>query len=175
MAIVFILGIALQSIVGAGSFGGGGSGSGANVGEQINILPSGHLPRGQTFDSYTSTPPTSGPHWAQLNPDAPVSCGIYDEELRDEQIVHNLEHGNVVISHNLTDPQQLAELEAAAKDLPGRNRWLVMRPYLGLEVGEVAITSWGWLQMFDGVDPEGLRDFYEAHFDTIAPESVDCS
>ena len=175
MAIVFIMGIALQSIVGAGGGGGGSSGSGALVGDQVSLLPATHILREENFGDYNSTPPTSGPHWDQRNPDAPVRCGIYDEQLLDEQIVHNLEHGNVVISHNLTDPGQLDELETVAKGLPGRNRWLVMRSYLGLNVGQVAIAAWGWLQTFDGVDPEGLEEFYNAHFNSHGPESVVCS
>ena len=97
------------------------------------------------------------------------------KQLLDEQIVHNLEHGNVVISHNLTDPGQLDELEAVAKGLPGRNRWLVMHSYLGLNVGQVAIAAWGVVaKTFDGVDPEGLEEFYNAHFNSHGPESVVC-
>ena len=174
MAIVFIMGIALQSIVGAGGQGGASSGTGEDVGEFFAALPSGHLPRGATFGEYTSFPPTSGPHWnVQSNPDTPVPCGIYDVELADEQVVHNMEHGHVVISHNLTDPEQIADLEAIAKDLPADNRWMVMRPYSRIDEGEVVITAWEWLQRFDGVDSDGLRDFYGAH-NGNGPEFVPC-
>ncbi len=148
-------------------------GNAASVGESYPILPPVHLAPGQTFDEYSSTPPTSGPHWSQRDPDAPVACGIYDEGLFDEQVVHNLEHGHVIISHNLTNPEQIDELEAAAKNLPRDEQWLVVRPYSALEEGIVAITAWGWLQRFEGVDTEGLDEFYEAHLSN-GPEFIPC-
>ena len=149
------------------------AGSGAAVGEEHLITDSEHLSRDVSFSGYSTSPPTSGPHWNQRNPDAPISCGIYDEELRDEQTTHNLEHGNILISYNLSDPEVISELEDAARDLPGRNRWLVMRPYSLIPEGEIAMTAWGWLQRFDSVDPEGMKSFYEAHFGN-GPEFINC-
>ena len=47
---------------------------------------------------YNSNPPASGPHWSVgTAPVAPVAPGFYDEALRTEQWVHNLEHGTVVL------------------------------------------------------------------------------
>lgn len=38
-------------------------------------------------------PPTSGPHAS------PVSWGVYDKEVRDDQAIHNMEHGGVFVSY----------------------------------------------------------------------------
>lgn len=38
-------------------------------------------------------PPTSGAH---ANP---ISWGVYDTEVRDDQLVHNMEHGGIYISY----------------------------------------------------------------------------
>ena len=38
-------------------------------------------------------PPTSGPHAS------PVSWGVYDTEVRDDQAIHNMEHGGVFVSY----------------------------------------------------------------------------
>jgi hypothetical protein len=143
------------------------------VGEQHPITDSEHLDRDVTFTGYSTIPPTSGRHWSQRNPDAPIACGIYDEEIRDEQTTHNLEHGVILISYNLTDPQMISELEDAAKALPSRNRWLVMRPYSLIPEGEIAMTAWGWLERFHTVEPEAMKEFYEAHFGN-GPEFIPC-
>ncbi|MDZ4284196.1 MAG: DUF3105 domain-containing protein, partial [Patescibacteria group bacterium] len=43
-------------------------------------------------DPYTSNPPTSGPHY----PDA-IKAGVYDEPVAEEYLVHNMEHGHVIL------------------------------------------------------------------------------
>ena len=125
--------------------------------------PSNHIPGDQSFTKYSTTPPTSGPHWSLRSPSAPAPCEIYDTEIRDERIVHNMEHGHIVVNHNLQDPQQVADLEQAVRDISTWRLWLIVRPYSKIEPGEVAIASWGWLQRFQGVDAQGIRDFYDAH------------
>ena len=173
LAAAIIFSLVASSIFTTGGSQSTDSGSGASVGESHPITDSEHLQRDVSFTGYSTTPPTSGRHWSQRNPDAPIACGIYDEELRDEQVTHNLEHGVIVISYNLSDSQMISELKDAAKDLPSYNRWLVMRPYSKIPEGEIAMTAWGWLQRFDEVDPEEMKEFYEAHFGN-GPEFINC-
>ena len=90
-----------------------------------------HVPEGQ-FVSYSTTPPTSGPHWSQ-----PANCGLYDEPVPDARIVHNLEHGNVVISYNLPDEEEAERFRQIAEDLPGLGIWGVVRPYTSIESGDL--------------------------------------
>ena len=147
------------------------------VGQRIALLDSFHINRGGAYLQYNSVPPTSGPHWGATH-DNPrdtgwARCGIYDEELPDEQILHNLEHGQAIISHNLTDQAEIDRLEDIARDLPDRRNWLIVRPYSKINEGEVAVTSWGWLDRFQGVDEDRIRAFYDAHVNK-APESVSC-
>ncbi|MBD2449999.1 DUF3105 domain-containing protein [Nostoc sp. FACHB-152] len=52
-----------------------------------------------TYNSNNSNPPTSGPHYPY-----PAAWGIYVYPPADEFLVHNLEHGGVIISYN---PQQI--------------------------------------------------------------------
>ena len=56
-----------------------------------------HIDLGEQHESYNNDPPTSGPHYVQ-----PAQAGFYDEALPDEQLVHNLEHGYIVIWYNCT-------------------------------------------------------------------------
>ncbi len=170
VAVLVIGSFVAQGFIGTGG-GGGTSGTGAAVGEQIALLPAIHIPQGDPFDRYNSSPPTSGSHWAT----GWARCGIYDNEddVLDERIVHNMEHGQVIISYNLTDEVEIERLINIAKDLPSRRSWLIMRPYSGITPGEVAITSWGWLDRFDGVQEDRIREFYDAHVNN-GLESVSC-
>ena len=149
------------------------------MGQRIAVLRGIHINRGETSTRYNSVPPTSGPHWGATNDnpqDRPwARCGIYDEDLPDEQVLHNMEHGQVIISYNLTDEAEIERLKDIARDLPGRRNWIIMRSYSQIAEGEVAITSWGWLDKFVGVDEERIRAFYDAHVNKApAPESVSC-
>ena len=163
IAILVIGSFVLSSFVGSSGGGGGSSGgTGDAIGEQVILLPAIHIPEGASFTRYNSVPPTSGSHWVT----GWARCGIYDDadEVPDERIVHNMEHGQVIISYNLTDEAEIDRLKDIAKDLPSRRSWMIMRPYSQIPAGNVAITSWGWIQSFDGVDEAGIRDFYGAHF-----------
>ena len=147
-------------------------------GETVPLMPiifdpSNHIPVGATFDGeYYSIPPTSGPHW-ETNW---ASCGIHEEELPDEQITHNMEHGQVIISYNLSDNDDVEELREIAQSLPGRRSWMVMRPYSKIDQGRIALTTWGWKDEFSISEftEERVRSFYNAHRDTSPVESVPC-
>ena len=173
-ATMIIGSFALSSFVGTGgsSAGAGASGLVEGVGTSVPIMASDHIPVDQTV-SYSTTPPTSGPHWP---PGEQARCGIYDEEMPDEQIVHNLEHGNVVISYNLPDPEEADNLIEVAKDLPGLSRWGIVRPYSKIEPGTVAMTAWGIIDGFQGVDEARMRIFFETYAGYRgAPEFVPCN
>lgn len=48
-------------------------------------------------------PPTSGPH---ANP---LSGGVYDTEVRDDQVIHNMEHGGIYVSYQPSLPKAQIE------------------------------------------------------------------
>src|SRR5574337_1184611 len=73
------------------------------TGEDVPIQGANHIPVGQPHEPYNSNPPTSGPHYA-----TPAEAGFYDAAPPDEQLVHDLEHGYVIIWYNcsqLSDSQ----------------------------------------------------------------------
>jgi hypothetical protein len=53
---------------------------------------------------YNSYPPTSGPHFPP-GPKAPAVWGIYDTPIDETALVHNLEHGGVVVQYGSDVPQ----------------------------------------------------------------------
>lgn len=145
-----------------------------DIGQRVILLNSPHIPAGDVSTArYNSIPPTSGPHWATNW----AACGIYDseEELPDSRIVHNLEHGQIIIHYNLLDDAEIDRLENLAKDLPGRRNWLIMRPYNQIGEGQIALTAWGWLDKFDyeELDKERLESFYNGHKNN-GPETIPC-
>ncbi|MFQ5860294.1 MAG: DUF3105 domain-containing protein, partial [Dehalococcoidia bacterium] len=97
-------------------------------GERIPVLRAPHVPTGQTVETYNSVPPTSGPHW-----DTPAPWGIYQEELPDEQVVHNVEHGGVVFNYNTEDTQVIQQLEELVLGLPNSPCFLLTQPYSRIE------------------------------------------
>ncbi len=129
------------------------------------------LSRVQTYDiadnahsdddlAYPQTPPAGGPH-------APVwlECGVYDVPVRDENAVHDLEHGTVWITY---DPALPTRDVAALVDLLPQNG--IMSPYDDLP-GAVVVTVWGAQLTLDRArDPRlglFLEEYGEGH---TAPE-----
>ena len=97
--------IALAFIVSLfiGSIPLGNIGRSAPDGPGIRIDDQGapHVVPGVDHASYNSIPATSGWHYAQ--PLAPVRWGIHDEPLIDEVLLHNMEHGYVIVHYNCPD------------------------------------------------------------------------
>ena len=110
--------------------------------------------------TYPQDPPAGGAH-------APVwlDCGVYDVPVRDENAVHDLEHGTVWITH---DPDLSADdVDALADQLPGNG---IMSPREGLP-SPVVVTVWGAQLQLDGADDERLALFLEEYGDGhTAPE-----
>lgn len=118
--------------------------------------------RAHTADdvTYPQTPPAGGVH-------APVwlACGVYDEPVREENAVHDLEHGTVWITH---DPDlDAADLRALADELPDNG---IMSPRDDLP-SPVVVTVWGAQLQLDGADDRRLGLFLEEYGDGhTAPE-----
>ena len=139
------------------------------IGQPVPIRQSvSHVPEGKKV-GYSDAPPTSGEHWSR-----PASCGFYTEDLPDERIVHNLEHGNIVVSYNFTNPAQVTGLRDALEDIELFDDWGVARPYDRIADGQVAIAAWGHLHTMNGGSPGELALFFEALAGVNGPERFTC-
>lgn len=100
---------------------------------------------------YPQSPPVGGPH-------APVwlDCGVYDEPVRDENVVHDLEHGTVWIAY---DPEAGVDVDAIAEVLPQDG---IISPYDGLGA-PVVVTVWGRQLALDGADDPRLELFIDTY------------
>ena len=173
------------------NFGGSGTGSADGyvdgIGEQLTVAASrDHFPDTVNItavnpDGYT-VPPTSGQHWNGW-----VQCGFYRELVPDERIVHNMEHGNIIVHYNLADDAQIDELASAFDAIGLTNLWGVARPYQPgddlFPEGSISLTTWGvrdtWnvRQVDDannyqiiGIDKERIERFFEAYAGKLGPE-----
>ena len=107
-----------------------------------------------------------------------TEAGFYDETLLDEQLVHNLEHGYVVIWYNCTGLEESAcetfktQIRGVMSQAGGvgvsSTTKLIAMPRLSLP-GPIAATSWGRLYQPDTFNPDELLVFIKA-FRNKAPE-----
>lgn len=114
---------------------------------------------------YETLPPPGGPHdpcW--------VPWGIYDQPIRTERWVHNLEHGGLVFLYDCPEgcDDEVAALTAFVQSLPAGRA--VMAPYAEMD-RRIAALSWGVRMTTDCVDTVALQAFYDANV-AHAPENV---
>jgi hypothetical protein len=106
----------------------------ANLSEvrQYHELDPTHVAPGEEVD-YPQSPPVGGNH-------APMwlECGVYDQELPEEYVVHDLEHGAIWITYR-GDDLDSGDIERLAGHLPDNG---LMSPYDGQDA-PVVITAWG--------------------------------
>ena len=170
IAVLVISSFAFASFSGGGGSSETGNASGyvSGVGIEVEIEGSTHVEEGETI-SYTTSPPASGNHWP-----VPAPCGFYTDPIPDERAVHNMEHGNIVVSYNLPAEEDVSALRDAVNDI-GLNRvWGVSRPYSGIEPGQIVLNTWGVMDSFSGVDKDRIGTFFETYSGVMGPERIPC-
>lgn len=161
-------------------FGGGAS---ANAGQIFADDGNAHVTVGTTCrspeapcgqDPYSSLPATSGPHW---DPSGIANWGVYSTPQNETQLIHNLEHGGIVIWY---DPERL-ETEGidaltqyvnaqTSSGISGRYKF-ILTPWGGDEElpTPIAVTAWRYLLELEEADAGAINDFARAHYGR-APE-----
>ena len=122
----------------------------------------GHLPS-CTVGAYSSTPPTSGCH----DP-APVNWGVYQSPVSTQQLIHNLEHGGIVIWYepDAVTGDDLDELTSYVNSQISGNRFkVILVPWEGEDFGHpIAVTAWRHLLYLDEVSLDAIRGFTDEHY-----------
>ena len=114
-------------------------------------------------------PPTSGHHWPRW-----AKCGFYETELPDELVVHNMEHGNIVISYNLINQKDIDSLKKSFSDISLSEFWGVARFYSRIPKGQISLSTWGVTDSFTDIDTPRIRRFFEAYHGILGPEKIPC-
>jgi len=129
--------------------------------EELPVEGVNHVPVGQNVD-YQTNPPASGNHWPQ-----PANWGFYADELPDEQVVHNLEHGGIWITHRFLSEEEVEKLRGIAN----RNRGSVIVTPRALNDDRVVVTSWGRMMKLNDVDPTLIQKYIDT-FKNNSPEPL---
>jgi hypothetical protein len=147
-----------------------GGGTATRVGERQVDDGGGHIADGTVGGPYSSVPATSGPHWGST-----AEWGVYTDASPaiQSQVIHNLEHGGIVIWYQ---PTQLdaASVQALADYVRQQVRTAKYKVLLSPWTGEdfdhpIAVTSWNWLLYQDELDLDQVRAYLDDHYQE-APE-----
>lgn len=126
-------------------------------GERFRSQGNVHVALGTETPAYNSNPPTSGWHTPYL-----ASWGSYDTIQEDQELIHNMEDGGVIIWYQNGTPeennQQIIELEAIAQGY----RRVVIAPRDDMDSPYI-LTAWQRMQKFDTLDVEGMRHFIDTY------------
>ena len=128
---------------------------------------------GEDHGPYTTTPPTSGPHYV-----ISADWGIHTEQILDEVQVRNLAGGGVLIQYrpDLSNEtrSRLRQLVAGLRE-SGTHCRLALAPYEGLST-PIVLTAWQRIDSLKEFDEERIRAFIAAHIEK-GPEvgQVGCS
>ena len=102
-------------------------------------------------------PPTSGAH---ANP---VSWGVYDTEVRDDQLIHNMEHGGIYISYQPSLPKEQVEklkelLSAPFSDPQFQPSKIVLAPRVENK-SPIELSSWRRSEALASYDQQKIKDY----------------
>lgn len=154
--------VVLLVIIGVAVYAFSGSSAGL-TGETDQTAPGQAVPTTATRNhidtkvQYTTNPPTSGDHSGNA-----ATLGFYATQApSDERLVHNLEHGNVIIYWNPAKLDQAAsdKFKALYEDLKSDRFCIIAAPRPTMEKA-IALTSWGYLAELDSFDEGAIRAFY---------------
>ena len=121
----------------------------ARPGESVSIVSREHINIGDSHEQYNSNPPTSGPHAG------PAPWGFSEQEIADENAIHNLEHGGIWISYKDLDDQSVEIL----RDIARKNSQSGLVTPRADNDSSVAVASWGRLMEMDNIDEQAIAEF----------------
>lgn len=102
-------------------------------------------------------PPTSGPHAS------PLAWGVYKTEIRDDQVIHNMEHGGVYISYQPNLPKDQIEklkklLSQPFSDPKFQPKKIVLAPRAANE-SPIVLSSWLRSETLIAYDQKKIEDY----------------
>lgn len=109
---------------------------------------------------YAQTPSVGGDH----NP-VWQNCGAYSEPVREENVVHSLEHGAVWITYSPDLPEEQVD---QLREIASGQTYVLVSPFEGLSSPIVA-SAWGNQASFESADSENLDQFVSAF--RLGPET----
>jgi hypothetical protein len=124
-----------------------------------------HIAANEQPDNWNSNPPTSGDHLA-----TPLPPGVYDNDQDMRALVHNQEHGYVVILYKGIPADQVDQLRQFVEARNGSK--LVLAPWSGLESNGVALTAWRNLETMQRVNMDVVQAFVNDYMVPVGTRST---
>lgn len=129
---------------------------------RIPIMESEHTANTDNV-TYNSNPPTSGPHFTDWHKE----WKFYETELPTGGLIHNMEHGGVVIFYKPDLPQ---ETKGLLRELTEKNDKMIASANADIPAS-IALAAWGVYEYFDDFDEIGMEAFYKRNRNR-GPENV---
>lgn len=125
-----------------------------------------HIAVGATHAPYATNPPSSGPHYEN-----PAPIGVYDEQQPDEQLVHNLEHGQIWVSYKCPDgcPELVEQLKGVVKQYQ-----LYLFEPRKENPQKICLAAWEYIDCFDDFDQQRIEAFFQQR-ENKGPEKLPSS
>jgi hypothetical protein len=153
--------------------GGGESASGVDGPCVLQTFPPmgrQHVEKLSAGFQYNSFPPTSGPHYPP-GPKAPVVWNLYDAPLDEVAVVHNLEHGGIVVQYGSRVPQSTVQnIVAWYSDSPEGMVVAPLPPPSEIPAktpqqvdDRIFLTAWTHLATCSTFSEEAFSDFRDAY------------
>ena len=121
---------------------------------------------GLDANPYSSVPATSGPMW-----NSPANWGVYSTPQAEGQLIHNIEHGGIVIWYDLElEPEAVAELatyvEAQTSQGVGGRYKFILTPWGGEDdLGSpVVVTAWRTVLQLESADTAAIDAFAREYY-----------
>jgi hypothetical protein len=124
-----------------------------------------HITPDQQPSNWNSNPPTSGDHLG-----TPLGPGVYSNEQDMRALVHNMEHGYVVILYKGIPADQVEQLTKFVDARDGSK--LVLAPYSGLTSNGVALAAWQNLETMQRANMDVVQAFVNDYMVPIGTKSV---
>lgn len=125
-------------------------------GEEVSIQPADHINSGEPLPGiYLSNPPVSGWHYQETAP-----WGIREEEISDQILIHNLEHGGIWISYFPDAPPEVVD---ALKAIVRKYKDKVVLTPRSANDSLIALAAWGRLDKFNYLDEARITKFIKAY------------
>ncbi|GAB4578615.1 MAG: hypothetical protein Fur0022_13510 [Anaerolineales bacterium] len=135
------------------------------LGVDVPIAGAEHIQEGTVATDWNSDPPTSGQHYPQWAP-----AGFYTEAIPDGYLVHNMEHGYVIVYYNCELAEDCtafkadieAAIAAAGNDPNTQTVKVISVPRAGMST-PVTYASWGHLYQPVAFVPAELTAYIQTY------------
>lgn len=122
-----------------------------------------HIKQGEAHEPYKSDFPTSGPHYADDS--SPTNWGIHEEEQPDEVLIHNMEHGGIVVAYRPDLPAEEIQKLTSLFSSPYSND--TFKPIKAIVIPRaknkdpIILGAWRHMLPLESYDENKLITFYQ--------------